>query len=151
MFVALIQLRTHCFTLKSVRNDKGRSTVRKSCVIPECSPFSVHLGQIQVQVSSKAWMTLSYAGGGVCEGRKPLSPLLPNQKECLLLGTRDAESDEFDAAVSSGMRVSSPISRPALLLLGTGRKVEVSTPGLLPRGPTGSREGCLYTLRKVLL
>lgn len=47
-------------------------------------------------------MTLSYAGGGVCEGRKPLSPLLPNQKECLLFGTRDAESDEFEAAVSSG-------------------------------------------------
>lgn len=48
-------------------------------------------------------MTLSYAGGGVCEGRKPLSPLPPNQNECLLFGTRDAESSEVEAAVSSGM------------------------------------------------
>lgn len=89
-------------------------------------------------------MTLSYAGGGVCEGRKPFSPLLPSQKECLLFGTRDSESSEFEAAVSSAMLtwVSSPMSRPARLLLGNGRKVDVSELGLLPRGPTGSSDGC---------
>lgn len=106
----------------------------------------VQHGHTQVHVSSKAWMTLSYAGGGVCEGRNPLSPLLPNQNECLLFGTRAAESDEVEAAVSSDMLawVSSPIpSKLALLLLGCGRKVEVSIPGLSPRGPTGSRDGCL--------
>lgn len=90
-------------------------------------------------------MTLSYAGGGVCEGRNPLSALLPSQKECLLFGTSDAESDEVDPAVSSGIvtSVPSPISRTGLVLLGRGRKVDVSGLGLLPRGPTGSREGCL--------
>lgn len=75
-------------------------------VIIHCCHFSVLVifcRQIQVQVSSKAWMTLSYVGGGICEVKNPLSPWLPNQKECLLFGTRDAESDEFDAVVSSGM------------------------------------------------
>lgn len=96
-----------------------------------------------MQVSSKAWITVSYAGGGVCEGRKPLSPLLPSQKECLLFDTSDAESDEFEGAASSDTWVSSPISRAGLLFLGSGRNVDVSAPGLLPRGPTGSSEGCL--------
>lgn len=107
--------------------------------------FFVICWQFQVQVSSNAWMTLSYAGGGVCEGRNPLSPLPPNQKECLLLGTSVAESNKLETAVSSVMSswVSSLISTPALLLLGRGLKVEVSGLGMLPRGPTGSREGCL--------
>lgn len=120
---------------------------RKNNKDPFHSPFQflwMLCEPIQVQVSSKAWMTLSYAGGGVWEGRKPFSPLLPSQKECLLFGTSASESDEVVAAVSSGMLtwVSSPMSRGARLLLGNGRKVDVSEPGLLPRGPTGSREGC---------
>lgn len=90
-------------------------------------------------------MTLSYAGGGVCEGRNPLRPLPPSQKEFLLFGTREVESEESIATVSSDIvtRVSSPMSRLGLLFLGSGRNVDVSAPGLLPKGPTGSREGCL--------
>lgn len=50
-------------------------------------------------------MTLSYAGGGVGEVKKPFSPLVPSQKECLLFGTRDSDSDAFEAAVSSAMLI----------------------------------------------
>ncbi len=90
-------------------------------------------------------MTLSYAGGGVCLGRKPLRLPFPSQK--------DSAGSALNGSVmwSNVAWLSSSVSSPVFLaFFGGGRKVEFIKLGLLPSSSLGSTEVCLWRFKPAL-
>lgn len=91
------------------------------------------------------WMTLSYAGGGVCLGRNPLRLPFPSQK--------DSAGSVLNGSVMLGINaawLSSSVSSVLLVFFGGGRKVAFRKLGLLPNSSLGSTEVCLWRFKVVL-